>query len=75
MDNITDRYIDLAGAIVRQAMLDYKAALKGEDKKAERKRTKCEKFFLSAYGQMLSAHSGERIIEMCKREVEAEKKE
>lgn len=65
-------YIDLAAAIVKQAMTDYKAALKDDGKKAKKTRMKCESFFLSKYGQMLSAGNGELIIEMCKKEVEAE---
>lgn len=69
-----DNYIELYAAIVKQAMTDYKAALKDDGKRAMKKRKECEKFFLSAYGQMLSANNGERIIKMCREEVEAEQK-
>lgn len=67
-------YVGLYAAIVKQAMADYKAALKDDGKKALKTRRECEKFFLSGYGQMLSADNGERIINQCKAEVEAEKK-
>lgn len=70
-----DRYIQIAAAIVKQAMVDYKDALRDVGKKAEKKKKACEKFFLSKYGQMLSAGNGERIIKMCREEVEAEEKE
>jgi hypothetical protein len=70
--NMEELYIELYAAIVKQAMTDYKAALKDDGKKALKKRRECEKFFLSAYGQMLSAGNGERIINQCKAEVEAE---
>jgi len=67
-------YIELYAAIVKQAMTDYKAALKDDGKKALKMRKQCEKFFLSQYGQMLSAGNGERIIKMCREEVESETK-
>lgn len=66
---MNDGCIELAAAIVKQAMSDYKAALKGNCKEASRTKKECERFFLSDYGQMLTAGNGERIIEMCKEEV------
>lgn len=74
MNEIDKRYIEFAGAIVRQAMLDYKAALKDDSAKAMKTRRECESFFLSKYGQRLSSDNGERIIKMCREEVEAEQK-
>jgi hypothetical protein len=67
-------YVELYAAIVKQAMADYKAALKCESKKALKTRRECENFFLSEYGQMLSVNNGERIIKMCRDEVEAKTK-
>lgn len=69
---MNEGYVQIAAAIVKQAMTDYKAALKCEGKRAMKTRKECERFFLSEYGQMLSAGSGERIIEKCREEVKAE---
>ena len=65
-----DNYINLAAAIVLQAMSDYKKALRDEDSKTIKE---CEKFFLSEYGQYLSGHRGKYAIERCKKEIEQEK--
>ncbi len=67
-----DSYINLCAATVKQAMTDYKAALRDDGKRALKQRKQCEKFFLSAYGQLLSYGNGERIIKQCREEVEAE---
>lgn len=54
-----DGYINLAAAIVIQAQKDYRSALRTGDKfKAD----SLEKFFLSDWGQLLSADNGEYII-------------
>jgi hypothetical protein len=68
-----DGYIELCAATIKQAMTDYKAALKDDGKRAMKTRRECEKFFLSGYGQMLSYGNGERIINQCRAEVKAEK--
>lgn len=67
-----ESYINIAAAIVKQAMADYKAALKANKKNLIHE---CEQFFLSAWGQTLSANHGEYIIERCRKEVEAESEE
>lgn len=72
MCNEDDRYIELAAAVVRQAMEDYKTALLDDNLKEIEE---CEEFFLSAYGQMMTAHHGEYIIERCKKEAAQEKEE
>ena len=64
-----DGHILLAAAIIKQAMTDYKNALREEDENEIRV---CERFFLSEWGQLLSAHHGEYVIERCKKEVEME---
>ena len=72
MERITEGYIELAGAIVRRAIVDYKEALR---KNSKRKISNCERFFLSEYGRFLTMENGEKIIEMCREEVKAETKE
>lgn len=72
MSIIDDRYIELAAGIVKQAMSDYKKALMQDD---YRKIKSCERFFLSGWGQFLTANHGEYAIERCKKEVESEKEE
>lgn len=64
-------HVDFAAAIVKQAMADYKKALRNND---ERTSKECERFFLSKWGQTLSLHNGERIIRLCKEEVKAKEK-
>lgn len=56
-------YIDLAGAILRQAREDYVHALIVDDRKALEE---LETFFLCRYGQLLSFGQGKYIIECCK---------
>ncbi len=66
---MSDRYIDLAIAIIEQAKKDYKDSLRG--KKTMKK--ECERFFLSEFGQTLTFGNGELIIERCRKEVAQEK--
>lgn len=61
-----ESYIELCAAIIKQAMLDYKEALR-EDRRKDIE--ECERFFLGAWGQLLSEYHGEYIIEQCKKEV------
>lgn len=68
---MNELYAELAGAIIRQGMKDYKSALRGG--KATRAK-ELEKFFLSGYGQLLSMGHGELIIERCQKEVKAGRK-
>lgn len=83
MDNLTNRYVDLAAAVVLKAMEDYKTVLKkvnaetDEKKKNryKRKKKQLEQFFLGDYGQLLSAYNGQRLIEKCRKEVEENKEE
>lgn len=56
-------YIDLAGAILRQAREDYVHALIVDNRK---ELEELEAFFLCRYGQMLSFGQGSYIIECCK---------
>lgn len=76
MDIIDCRYAELAGAVVRMAMSDYKAALKSKSTKPKRiaKIRELERFFLSDYGQALSLGRGQELIDLCRKEVAAEKK-
>lgn len=71
MDVIDERYIDLAAAIVHQAIADYKKALQNDDTIAQKE---CESFFRSAWGRWLTLDNGKSIMERCKAEVEKEKK-
>ena len=64
-DKIFD-YEPLRIAILRQAVVDYKRALKRKD---PAKIAELERFFLSEYGQFLSNYSGRYIIEKCKQNV------
>lgn len=59
-------YIDLAGAILRQAREDYVHALIVDNRKET---DALEEFFLCRYGQLLSFGQGKYIIECCKIEV------
>jgi hypothetical protein len=56
-------YDRLRFAIVKQAVDDYKTALRTKN---PAKITECEKFFRSQWGQWLSGGSGVYIIEKCK---------
>lgn len=63
-DELDKRYAELAGAIVGQAADEYiKAFRDGNRKKCAR----LEQWFLSPYGQILSMHHGEFIIENCRK--------
>ena len=64
-----DAYELLIQAIVKQAMTDYKVALKEGNHKQI---AELEHFFRSGYGEMLSHDHGEQIIEYCRKEVEEE---
>lgn len=71
---MSDRYIDLAIAIIEQAKKDYKDALRGKrTEKKEIMKRECERFFLSEWGQTLTFGNGELIIERCRKEVAQEK--
>ena len=62
---------DLIIAVLKQAKSDYIAALK---RKNYAEMNELEDFFLSDYGQAMSRNQGERIIELCKRIVEEQKR-
>lgn len=59
-----DPYLDLAGAILKQAVDDYIEAYKEAD---TRTINQLEKFFLSEWGQRLSYDQGEFIIKHAQR--------
>ena len=61
--------IELRIAIIEQANKDYKNALLGHDR---REVIKLEKFYRSAWGELLTDHNGENIINRIKKEVEHE---
>ena len=67
-------YEALAAAILQQAVIDYKKIAKRKIKNASDKKAKeselktIERFFLSGYGQSLSYHHGEYIVERCRKE-------
>ena len=57
----------LVVAIIKRAMIDYKAALKARNpyqKKA------LERFFLGEWGEMLTGGRGALIVEHCKKAIE-----
>ena len=60
----------IRAAIIRRAVIDYKAALRYKD---YAKIAKLEKFFLSGWGELLSYGHGEYIIEHTKEMVRNEK--
>lgn len=57
-------YEHLRAAILRQAVKDYKVALKKRDLAIT---ARLERFFMSEYGQLLSYNHGEYIIDNTKR--------
>ena len=64
----------LEAAILKVARLDYEYALERQKaaqdpKEAKREIKLLEKFFLSEWGQLLSDHHGELIIEKCRKNV------
>ncbi len=54
----------IRAAILKQAVKDYKSALK---RNQPHKKAELERFFRSDWGQLLSSNHGEYIIENCKR--------
>ena len=71
-----DRYFDLMIAIIKQAVEDYKAALRGKKTAAKIKTIReCEKFFLSKWGQTLTDGNGQIVIDRCRGEVAQEERE
>lgn len=64
---------NLQVGILRQAMRDYKCALKGKTQFHADKRVwsaeELEDWFLGQYGQMLSDGHGRLLIEQCRRQV------
>ena len=60
---------ELRIAIIEQANKDYKNALLGHDR---REVAKLEKFYRSDWGELLTDHNGENIINRIKKEVEHE---
>lgn len=69
VQNHEDAYELLIQAIIKQAMADYKVALKEDNHKQI---SELERFFRSSYGETLSHNHGEEIIEYCRKEVEEE---
>ena len=68
----TDALYELIAAVVKQAVCDYEYALRGKTQFCgDRKYSveELERFFLSDYGQMLSAGNGKWIIDQCKRKL------
>lgn len=64
-------YEPLRAAILRQAVKDYKSALKQNN---QCEIAKLESFFLGEWGQLLSYGHGEYIIDTCKRIVNKKQK-
>ena len=67
--NHEDAYELLIQAIIKQAMVDYKEAVRKVNYK---QMAELEQFFRSSYGETLSHNHGEQIIEHCRKEVEEE---
>ena len=61
-----DGYGNIRIAIVNQAIIDYKKALRTDN---ETKITALERWFKSEWGEMLSGYNGAYIIEKVKKEV------
>lgn len=75
-DYCIEGYQRLAAAVVEQAVVDYKKALRRlyrnpEDQEAQRGKTECERFFRRDMG-MYSDLDGESIIREIKKRVNAE---
>ena len=64
-----EAYQRLRGEIIRQAVKDYKNALRRSDRLGAvcTEQIDLERWFLSKWGQMLSGDNGEYIIELCKK--------
>lgn len=63
---MTDGYENIRCAILRQAVKDYKKALRCGNR-AEIK--KLEKFFLGDWGEFLSINNGAQIIEKVRKDI------
>lgn len=69
MDTLIKNYEDLANAIIFQAVVDYKRALKSKKKEAKWTVRECEKFFRSDYYRTLTNVDGELIISKIRGEI------
>lgn len=69
-------WIDLAAAIIEQAMTDYEFECCNGKRRSEQRDTAREirKFFLSKWGQLLSFGNGAEILRRCDENVENKKK-
>lgn len=70
--NHEDAYELLIQAIIKQAMADYKEAVRKVNYK---QMAELEQFFRSSYGETLSHNHGEQIIEYCRNKVMEEENE
>lgn len=64
-------YRELSEAIVKQAVKDYRCALRGkgyEQKSAKRCVVELEQFFRSSYFELLTEVDGEKIITLLRKE-------
>ena len=76
-DPIDRAHQELANAIVKQAVDDYRKALRGKGyngRKPERIKEEIEKFFRSHYFEILTKVKGEYLIERLKKEHEEEER-
>lgn len=64
-----DGYEELAIAILKQSVADYKNALK---KNYKQRISYFERWFLGDWAQLLSGDMGEIIIDLCKEQVRSE---
>lgn len=68
-----NEYVDLAEAVVRQAVADYKAIQEGkidENKRVNKK--EIEKFFRSDWGDLLCCGKAEGVLRIIKKEIGGE---
>ena len=63
---MNDGYKELAAAIVQRAVIDYKTALKNQDNSVI---YSLERFFRSAWFEVLSECDGEVLMQMVRRSV------
>ncbi|HQM01994.1 MAG TPA: hypothetical protein PLH98_15795 [Ruminococcus flavefaciens] len=63
---MNDGYKELAAAIVERAVIDYKTALKNQDNSVI---YSLERFFRSAWFEVLSECDGEVLMQMVRRSV------
>lgn len=63
---MNDSYKELAAAIVERAVIDYKTALKNQDNSVI---YSLERFFRSAWFEVLSECDGEVLMQMVRRSV------